>query len=275
MRDRRVKALFRTCTAAQALQAWLGVFLNGALVLWCTIWLVFVAHDHAPGWPWLLAMLLPGLFLADLFSGLVHWGTDTWFDETQWCRVVSIAREHHIYPHHIVDYGVRDYLGYSCWPAALLIGPVVVFLSVVVQPSLATYLAVFLCGVVALCMVFGTYGHRLGHAPARSPVVRRLQRLRFLISPSYHKVHHSGNHDIRYCVINGWANAVCDRIGFWRRLEMLVTACTGSVPRRNDAEWFHRFADDPRFMTDPVPSLLKLRLEASLDQASHPARRSS
>ena len=93
MRDRRVKALFRTCTAAQALQAWLGVFLNGALVLWCTIWLVFVAHDHAPGWPWLLAMLLPGLFLADLFSGLVHWGTDTWFDETQWCRVVSIARE--------------------------------------------------------------------------------------------------------------------------------------------------------------------------------------
>ena len=219
MGNRRAKALYRTCTVAQACQTWLGVLLNGAVVLWCALWLVFVARDQAPAWPWLVAMLVPGLFLADLFSGLVHWGTDTWFDETQFCRVVSIAREHHIYPHHIVDYGVRDYLGYSCWPAALAIGPVVAVLSIAVPPSPVTYLCMFLCGEIALFMVFGTYGHRLGHAPARSPVVRWLQRLRLLISPSYHKVHHSGNHDVRYCVINGWADAVCDRIGFWRGLE--------------------------------------------------------
>lgn len=268
MANRRAKALYRTCSVAQAYQTWLGVLLNGVVVLWCALWLVFVARDQAPAWPWLVAMLVPGLFLADLFSGLVHWGTDTWFDETQFCRVVSIAREHHIYPHHIVDYGVRDYLGYSCWPAALAIGPVVALLSIAVPPSPVTYLCMFLCGEIALFMVFGTYGHRLGHAPARSPVVRRLQQLRLLISPSYHKVHHSGNHDVRYCVINGWADAVCDRIGFWRSLERLVTACTGSVPRRNDAEWFQRFANDPRFMTDPVPSLRELRLEARRDRVN-------
>jgi len=273
MTKHRAKALYRACSPSQAYQAWLGFFLNCALVLWCAVWLTLIAVDEAPAWPWLVALLPLGLFLADLFSGLVHWATDTWLDETQWRRVVCIAREHHIYPHHIVDYGVRDYLGYSGWPTALVIGPVAIWLTLALQPSLPAYVAVFLCLEVALCMVWGTYAHRLGHAPVRSPVIRTLQRLRLVISPNYHKVHHSGNHDVRYCVINGWANALCDRIGFWRGLETLVSAATGAVPRRNDAEWFQRFREAPSFMTDPVPSLVKLRAEARLEETNRSAHR--
>jgi len=141
MTKHRAKALYRACSPSQAYQAWLGFFLNCALVLWCAAWLTLIAGNEAPAWPWLVALLPLGLFLADLFSGLVHWATDTWLDETQWCRVVCIAREHHIYPHHIVDYGVRDYLGYSGWPTALLVGPVAILLTLALQPSLPAYAA--------------------------------------------------------------------------------------------------------------------------------------
>ena len=173
------QALYRACSPSPAYQAWFGFFLNCALVLWCAAWLTLISVDEAPTWPWLVALLPLGLFLADLFSGLnPHWATDTWLDETQWCRVVCIARERRISVHHIVDYGVRDYLGYSGWPTALLIGPVAILLTLALQPSLPAYVAVFLCLEVALCMVWGTYAHRLGHAPVRSPVIRTLQRLR-------------------------------------------------------------------------------------------------
>ena len=114
-------------------------------------------------------------------------------------------------------------------------------------------------------MVFGSHAHRLGHVRTKSRVVRLLQRFHFLLSPAYHKVHHSGRHDIRYCVINGWANAVCDRLGFWRALERLVYAVTGAVPRHNDREWFSRYAEDPSFMRDPIPSLRTLRRHGSIE----------
>src|SRR5215207_2791520 len=86
MTKHRAKALYRACSPSQAYQAWLGFFLNCALVLWCAAWLTLIAVDEAPAWPWLVALLPLGLFLADLFSGLVHWATDTWLDETQWRR---------------------------------------------------------------------------------------------------------------------------------------------------------------------------------------------
>ena len=70
---------------------------------------------------------------------------------------------------------------------------------------------IFLCGEVAACMLFGSHAHMLGHVETNSRVVHFLRRCRLLISPAYHKVHHCGRHDVRYCVINGWANPICDR----------------------------------------------------------------
>lgn len=125
------------------------------------------------------------------------------------------------------------------------------------------YLTIFLCAQVSVFMFFGSHAHRLGHVRTESRIIRLLQRFRFLMSPAYHKVHHSGPKDIRYCVINGWANAPCDRIGLWRALERLVFVVTGAVPRCNDGEWFERLAQDPSFMRDPIPSLVTMRSHGS------------
>ena len=74
MAKQRTEALYRECTASQACQTWIGFFLNFAVVLWCAVWLTLIADDEAPVWPWLAALLPPGLFLAIYSQGYaVSW----------------------------------------------------------------------------------------------------------------------------------------------------------------------------------------------------------
>ena len=50
-------------------------------------------------------------------------------------------------------------------------------------------------------------------------------------------------------VVNGWANHVCDRLGFWRGLEKLIEMTTGAVPRTHDHVCFALFERDRLFLT--------------------------
>lgn len=251
--------LYLRCTRGQAVATWLGAGLNAALVVWCGWWLVLNATEGNLAWPVLTVLVLIGFFLADFFTGLIHWVTDTWFDEVQFTRMVSIAREHHLYPHHILGYGFRDYVGYTSWPAVLLFAPMLPWLLLRSEVSPVTYGWVLVCSVVCALSFFGTHLHRFGHQRSENPLVRFLQSARLLISPQYHAQHHGGIHDTHYCVVNGWANVVCDAIGFWRGLEKLAHWLSGAVPRHNDREWLARFRQDRLFMSDPVRSLHQWR----------------
>jgi hypothetical protein len=172
----------------------------------------------------------------------VHWTTDTWFDEINWQRVISIAREHHLFPHHIVGYPFRDYVAFSSWPTVLIVGPCGLLLTLAVSSSTPfTFYGVIVCFMISTVMFFGAHTHRFGHTPSNSRIVRLLQASHLLITTGHHDAHHRGNHNRRYCVINGWANYVCDATGFWRGLEWLVQQLTGSIPRRNDLEWLARY----------------------------------
>lgn len=257
--ETRSGALYAECSRGQAFATWLGAWLNLACVAGCAAWLVAANGEVRPGWPVLALATVFALFLGDFFSGLIHWATDTWFDELRLRRVVSIAREHHLYPQHILGYGFRDYVGYTSWPAVLFFGPLCLGLALGAPPSAAVYVTLLVCGEVCALMFFGTHFHRLGHRWSPNPLVRLLQRTPLLIKPQYHAIHHGGTHVTHYCVVNGWANVVCDAVGFWRGLEKVVSALTGAVPRKNDHEWLARYREDRSFMLDPVPSLLERR----------------
>ena len=90
---------------------------------------------------------------------------------------------------------------------------------------------------ISLTLLFGTSLHNIGHRKVRSPVLKLAQKLRLVITPAYHHVHHSGNQTTRYCTVNGWANPLLDRLGFWRAAERLINAATGAVPRDDDVRW--------------------------------------
>lgn len=257
--DKPRGALYLKKTPGHTLAGWIGIGLNLACVVACARWSSAHFGDVRPGWPLLSAAALAGLLASDFYTGFVHWLTDTWLDERSFDRVACIAREHHIYPQHVLDYTLWDYVAYMCFPTTVVFGPLCVLLTAILPPCAPVYFAVLVVGQVSFLMFFGTHFHRLGHRQSKSRLVRLLQKGHLLITPKYHARHHSGAHDDNYCVVNGWMNPILDRTGFWRGLERVVHALTGAVPRESEGEWTARYREDPSFMLDPLPSLLKLR----------------
>jgi hypothetical protein len=202
-------------------------------------------------WPWLIGALLAGYFLADLFSGLVHWVVDTWLDEGMLGRGIAITREHHTHPGHVLLYGFLDQASLGAAPSAAVVG-VAATLTALFPVSALTYALMIVWFVIATCMLFGMSFHNLAHRPVRPLLLRMAQRLHLVCSPEHHWCHHR-DHTIRYCVINGWANYPCDRLRLWSRLELLVTATTGRAPRADDAEWQRKLNDTGIFVGSPRP----------------------
>jgi Lipid desaturase domain len=93
------RPLYLDCNRSQALTAWCGAAANGMVITWLGLWLVIHYPMVDPNFVGLIIAVFLALFISDFFSGFVHWTTDTWFDQINWQRVISIAREHHLFPH--------------------------------------------------------------------------------------------------------------------------------------------------------------------------------
>ncbi len=196
--------------------------------------------SHAPtlefAWMVVPVAVAVGLFVGDFATGAVHWALDTWFDEAALGRLVLIAREHHSHPHHILGYRFLEHATLGSGPSVLVLGPLMAATAMTGEGAFAFGL-MLVWTIVAVCLFFGTSLHNLGHRPARSRLIRGLQRYHLLITPSYHAQHHRPPQMERYCVVNAWANPICDRLGVWRLFERCVTRLTGAEPRIDDIAW--------------------------------------
>ena len=217
----------------------LSVGANLAVIASCAVYLFLEYELSGVTWPYIVAGILVGYLTADFASGLVHWGMDTWFDQAVFGRAVAIAREHHTHPQHILAYGFLEHATLGSAPSAVFIG-LAVLLTAGCAISPLSYFFVIIWLITSTCLFFGTSFHNLGHRRPRSAFIRVAQKMHLIISPEHHWVHHRDDQVIRYCVINGWANYLCDRLHVWRRLEWLVRTLTGAVPRRDDLDWQRR-----------------------------------
>jgi len=64
-----------------------------------------------------------------------------------------------------------------------------------------------------------------------------LQTLHVLLPRRHHRIHHVAPHDTYFCITTGWLNYPFEMISFWPRLENVVTAVTGAIPRSDDMAW--------------------------------------
>jgi len=210
---------------------------NLTLIAACGTWLL-LNWRAAEVSPWtVIAALLVGYFLADVASGLVHWATDTWFDERVFFgRRIAIAREHHTHPKNILGYSFLEHATVGSTPSALFIGPFAV-ITALSPTSGFTFGLMIVFLVISVCLLFGTSLHNLGHRRCSSVLLRWAQRFRLVMSPEHHSAHHCGDHTIRYCTVNGWADYPLDRLDVWRWLERRIERVTGAVPRRDDVAW--------------------------------------
>ena len=232
---------FKQATQREIRVMQLCVAANILVIACCAFYLVRYFAVAGLGLPSLMAALLAGYFLADFSSGMVHWVIDTWLGERALGRGIAITREHHTHPEHVDGYGFLEYASLGSAPSALFFGPVFA-VTACFPVSAATYVLVILWFVSALCLLFGMTFHNLAHRPARSAIMRLAQRLHLVCPVAHHWVHHH-NTTVHYCVVNGWANYLCDGLNLWRALERAITAVTGRMPRADEAEWQRRLGE--------------------------------
>jgi ubiquitin-conjugating enzyme E2 variant len=177
-------------------------------------------------WIPLLAGLLVGAMAADLVTGLVHWGCDTWGDEeTPWIgsSLIRWFRAHHREPRAMLEH---DWIEVNGAPAvaasaAFLLLPTLGSLSVF---GYATAWSLIAAGALANQL------HQWAHMGRPPRLIRGLQRSGLILSRIRHARHHA-RHTGGYCISTGWLNGLLDATGFWRALERSIAFVTGAEPR--------------------------------------------
>ncbi len=175
------------------------------------LWWVALAIPIAPVW-------------GDLVSGFVHWAADTYGTERTplvGSSLIKPFRMHHLYPRDICVHNLVTTVGNTC----ILAVPVLVFCLYLLWISRSGLLAfVILCTtLMAAATVATNLFHKWAHQEKPSAGVRRLQRLRLVLEPEHHQLHHTRPFDKHYCITNGWLNPLLNRVGFFRKLEAVLS----------------------------------------------------
>lgn len=168
---------------------------------------------------------LGGMLLADLVSGLVHWGFDTWGTEATpvlgW-SFIRPFREHHTDPLGITRHDWIETNGNNAIGTLPLLG-----LGLALPPGFAAAL----CGWLAVWVMATNQIHKWAHQPSVPTPVAWLQRRGLILGREHHGVHHAAPHDGAYCITLGLCNPLLDAVGFFRGLERGIGALTGARPR--------------------------------------------
>jgi len=170
---------------------------------------------------WLAALAIPlALVLGDFVGGLVHWAADTYFSEDT--PVVGPAlikpfRQHHIFPRDICTHTLVSIVGNACILAVPILA-LCLYMLWVSQHGLLAF-AILLTTLMAAATVATNVFHKWAHQEKPSAGVRWLQRMRLVLEPRHHQIHHTEPFEMHYCITNGWLNPLLNKIEFFRRLE--------------------------------------------------------
>jgi hypothetical protein len=195
-------------------------------------------HVHL-GNSWLIAAsFLLSMVLADLFSGLVHWGADSWGNlETPLVGKTFIRsfREHHVDPFRITCHDLIETNGDNC---LLTIVPLFLLTRAQIREENQTdiFIVSFLIG-LCIWVSLTNQIHKWSHMRKPPGMVAFLQDWHIILSRKEHQIHHHTPFDRYYCITTGWLNPLLGAIGFWKRMENVITNLTGAVPRHDDAYW--------------------------------------
>ena len=186
--------------------------------------------------PWTFPVaLVAAMIVADLLSGLVHWGADTWGTvETPLLggSLIRSFREHHVNPKSITHHDFIEANGNSC----LVLIPVVALALAVPIATGAPWglLAATFLGILCIFLAATNEIHKRAHQDIPPPAFRLLQRMHVILSPQVHEIHHRSPFARYYCITTGWLNAPLTAIGFFSALETLIARATGAIPRQDD-----------------------------------------
>lgn len=191
---------------------------------------------HELDWLWLVLLAIPlSLVLGDLVSGLVHWTADTYFSEETPVigpSLVKPFRMHHLYPRDICTHNLVTTVGNVCIIAVPVLS-FCLYLLWIWPGSLWLAFAILSLTLMSATTVATNQFHKWAHQERPSSRVRWLQRMRLVLAPSHHEVHHTAPFNMHYCITNGWLNPLLNKLKFFRGLErtLCLLGIEGSKPK--------------------------------------------
>jgi len=187
-------------------------------------------------WVSLCACVL-SMCLADFFSGLFHWGADTWgtLETPVFGGLIRSFREHHVVPTAICHHDFIEANGDNCMMTLPF-----VFLTAWKPVDQASLYELFVHNFLVMLIIWTAFTnqiHKWSHTYRPPQYVIWMQSLGLILSKKDHAVHHRNPFDKYYCITHGWLNPVLASINFWKRLEGVVSYVTGAVAREDDMLW--------------------------------------
>ena len=174
--------------------------------------------------------LIPTLFLAhylaDLLSGLIHWVCDSFgCASTRFWGPAFIGpfRRHHDTPRDITKITLAENLGSSAMAGLAVL--LLLSRELVSQDPLTplkTFGMIFYVLFVQFAVLSNLF-HRWAHLKEadKNQAIRFLQDHNLVIRSEQHWRHHKQNFRVNYCISNGWANQVTNRIP-WVLIEQFM-----------------------------------------------------
>lgn len=220
--------VYRSTSNHRAVEiAAIGLFLGFAIPV--VVRLVIYAPLMA--WTATAAVISFWLF-SDALSGVVHWLADTWGDNSTplvGAHFIQPFREHHVDEKAITRHDFVETNGNNCMVSLWAL--VTAWYLPETPDEVWSYFAeAFLAG-VALCVFATNQIHKWAHMDNPPLYVRVMQRMRLILPPQHHSFHHTAPFAVNYCITTGWMNRPLHAIGFFTKLEWLVSKLTGLKPR--------------------------------------------
>lgn len=185
---------------------------------------------------WLVVLAIPIAHLSgDLVSGFVHWAADTYGSENTPVvgqSLIKPFRMHHLYPRDICVHNLVSTVGNTCILAVPVLA-LCLYLLWITDHGLLAF--IILCTtLMAAATVATNLFHKWAHQESPSKGIRLLQRMRLVLDPDHHQLHHTQPFDKHYCITNGWLNPLLNKIGFFRKIEAILSVI--GIKRSNTAE---------------------------------------
>jgi ubiquitin-conjugating enzyme E2 variant len=163
----------------------------------------------------IITSVVSGLYLADLGTGLIHLYFDV-FDNSLLKPVLSEFSTHHTNP--------QDILDWSLWKALKETSVVPIpLICVLYNLTPLTSKSQMLCQIITLygmhiSQIIHKYAHLTNYLTDEDKqkpeykLMMFLQDNHLILHPRDHHIHHTGKHDVNFCIVNGWANPLLNSI---------------------------------------------------------------
>ena len=183
------------------------------------------AHSHIWAEPILAGLV--GYILADLVSGVYHWGIDNYGSASTpiFGTQIEAFQGHHKWPWTITRRQFANNLHALARNVTFVVLPMDLIFD---DPTFLGFV-----GMCSGCIMFSQQFHAWAHGTKSRlpPLVVALQDLGILVSRSQHAAHHRPPYNNNYCIVSGVWNEFLDNQKVFEALELALFFKLGVRPR--------------------------------------------